>query len=147
MHSSRRIHIYDPGHFTPYYNAGLCAQLAAMGERCVLITSPPTFEAVAPNGYDVSFLFFRFLQGRAGAMLRRRPRLRQILKAIDYPGGVWRTYRSLKRQQPGIFHIHFAVVPLLDALLAGALRRRGWRVVYTFQQPFPDNAWSRWGYV
>src|SRR5206468_66960 len=114
---------------------------AAMGLSCTLLTSPPAFEEVTPAGYEVSLTFFRFLQGPAGAMLRRRPRLRRIVKALSYPAGVWRTYRVLKRQEPGVFHIHFAVSPVLDALLAGALRRRGWKVVYTLQQPHPEGAW------
>jgi len=139
-----QICIYDPGHFTPYYNAGLCKQFAAKGVGCTLITSPPTFEAVGPVPYEVSNLFFRFLQGPAGSLLRHRPRLRQILKAVSYPCGVWRTYRTLRRLEPGVFHIHFAVIPALDALLARALRRRGWHVVYTFQRPHPQGAWSRW---
>jgi len=44
-----------------------------MGLGCTLITSPATFETVAPAGYEVSLTFFRFLQGLVGVMLRRRP--------------------------------------------------------------------------
>jgi len=142
----RRIWIYDPGHFTPYYNAGLCGQYAAMGVACTLVTSPATFEAVAPRGYEVSSLFFRSLQGPLGPMLRHRGRLRQIVKAISYPRGVWRAFRELREQEPGVFHIHFAISPVLDALLARALRRRGWRVVYTLQEPQPEGVWNRWQY-
>lgn len=143
---NRRVWIYDPGHFTPYYNAGLCRQLAASGLDCTLLTSPATFEAVEPDGYQVSFVFFRFLLGPVGAMLRRHTRLRRMVKAFCYPAGVWRTYQALKPREPGVFHIHFAVSPMLDAWLAGALHRRGWRVVYTFQRPHPKGAWSRWQY-
>ena len=117
-----------------------------MGIRCTLLTSPATFEAVDPVGYEVSLLFFRFLDGPVGRILRRRPTLRRIAKAISYPGGVWRSYHALKHQEPGVFHIHFALSPMLDALLARALRQRGWRVVYTFQQPHPEGAWRRWQY-
>ena len=141
-----RIFVYDPGHFTPYYNAGLCARLSAMGFDCTLLTSPPTFEHVAAAGYTVSYLFFRFLLGPLSAFLRLRPRLRRIVKGICYPAGVWRAFRALRRQNPGVFHIHTAVFPRLDALLARALRRRGWRVVYTFQEPHPRGLLSRWRY-
>jgi glycosyltransferase involved in cell wall biosynthesis len=57
---------------------------------------------------------------------------------------VWRTYQTLKQQKPGEFHIHFAVLPALDAVLARALRRRRWHVVYTFQRPHPEGVLSRW---
>lgn len=148
-HSDRfySVCIYDPGHYTPYYNSGLCGQLAELGVRCTLITSPPTFEAVTtPGGYDVAFLFFRFLQGRLRGMLRRRSGLRRALKAISYPAGLWRAYRTLRRQQAGVFHIHFSMSPILDALLVRALRRKGWHVVYTLQEPHPEGAWNRWQY-
>jgi glycosyltransferase involved in cell wall biosynthesis len=117
-----------------------------MGVPCTLLTSPATFEAVNPVGYDVSFLFFRFLNGPMGSILRRRPALRRMAKAISYPGGVWRSYCALKHREPGVFHIHFALSPVLDALLARTLHQRGWRVVYTFQQPHPEGAWHRWQY-
>ena len=149
MHSDRsyRICIYDPGHFTPYYNAGLCRQFASMGLPCSLITSPATFEPVAAKGdYDVSFLFFPFLQGPLGPMLRHRPGLRRILKAFAYPIGVWRTYRTLKRQPAGVFHIHFPVSPVLDTMLARSLHRREWHIVYTLQEPHPEGVWNRWQY-
>ena len=117
-----------------------------MGIPCTLVTSPPAFEAVAPGDYDVSFLFFPFLQGPLGATLRYRPRLRQIIKAISYPYGVWRSYRTLKKLESGVFHIHFSVSPMLDALLARSLRLRGWYVAYTMQEPHPEGAWKRWQY-
>ena len=115
-----------------------------MGLSCTLLTSPPAFEAVAPAGYEVLLTFFRFLDGPAGVMLRYRPTLRRIVKAIFYPAGLWRTYRVLAAREPAVFHIHFAVSPVLDALLARMLRRRGWYVVYTLQQPHPKGAFHRW---
>ena len=144
LQSSRHIYIYDPGHFTPYYNAGLCRQFAAMGFDCTLLTSPPTFEAVEGGAYRILYVFFGFLLGPLSAHLRHRPRLRYLLKGLCYPAGVWRTYQTLRRLESGVFHIHAAVVPPLDALLARLLRRRGWRIVYTFQEPHPCSIWNRW---
>lgn len=141
------IYIYDPAHYTPYYNAGLCREFAAMGLDCTLITSPATFEPVEPGSYRVAYLFFGFLLGPLYGFLRHRPRLRYILKALCYPAGVWRTYRTLRRGEDNVFHIHTAILPPLDALLAKALRRRRWRVVYTLQEPHPRDAWSRWKYA
>jgi glycosyltransferase involved in cell wall biosynthesis len=141
-----RIWIYDPGHFTPYYNAGLCRQYSQLGLACTLLTSPATFEPVAGNRYDVAHLFFQLLEGRIGSLLRHRGGLRRMLKAFSYPMGVWRSYRTLTKQTPGVFHIHFPISPLVDSLLARALRKRGWHVVYTLQEPHPAGAWNHWQY-
>jgi len=66
------------------------------------------------------------------------------VKAIFYPAGVWRTYRALQRATTRRVPYSLRSQPLLDALLARILRRRGWHVVYTLQQPHPEGAWNRW---
>ena len=35
--------------------------------------------------------------------------------------------------------MQWALLPLLDILLFSALRRRGWRIVYTAHEVFPEN--------
>lgn len=143
-----RICIYDPGHFTPYYNAGLCTRFAALGHPCELITSPEAFEPVPPAGaYRVRYAFFPFLGGALGRLLRYRPTLRRICKGFAYPLGIWRTWIALRRQEPGVFHIHFSVFPSLDAILVQALARRGWRIIYTLQEPHPSGPLNRWRYA
>jgi glycosyltransferase involved in cell wall biosynthesis len=85
----------------------------------------------------VEHCFFPWVGGRLGRLLRRRTWLRQAVKAIAYPAGVWRTWRLLRNEPPGVLHVQWALVPLLDGLLARALRTRGWRVVYTVHDPLP----------
>jgi glycosyltransferase involved in cell wall biosynthesis len=130
--------LLDPGNFTPYYVDALCVGLHRLGLRTRVIASPPLFDAVDPAGrYPVEHCFFPSLAGRLGRLLRRRTRLRQVVKAIGYPAGVWRTWRLLRREPAGVLHVQWALVPLLDGLLARALRARGWRVVYTVHDPLP----------
>jgi glycosyltransferase involved in cell wall biosynthesis len=130
--------LLDPGNFTPYYVDALCAGFRRLGLRTRVIASPPLFDAVDPAGrYQVEHCFFPSLGGRLGRLMRRRTRLRQAVKAIGYPAGVWRTWRLLRKEPAGVLHVQWALVPVLDGLLARALRRRGWRVVYTVHDPLP----------
>ncbi len=130
--------VLDPGNFTPYYVDALCGGFRRLGLRTQVITSPPLFDSVDPKGrYDVAYCFFPSLGGRLGGLLRRRTHLRQMLKAISYPSGVWRSWRLLRKEPPGVLHVQWALLPLLDGLLSRALRARGWRIVYTVHDPLP----------
>jgi glycosyltransferase involved in cell wall biosynthesis len=66
-----------------------------------------------------------------------------------YSGGLWRTWRALASGGPGVLHVQWAPVPLLDALLLGAARRRGWSIVYTAHNLLPHRTprpWDPWQY-
>jgi len=134
-----RVVLYDPGAFIPYYVDGLSRGLAALGVRPRVISSPPLFAAVDPEGeYDVDWHFFPFLRGAARALVRRRRVIRQGIKVISYPAGIARTLHALRRGPPGIFHLQWAPIPLLDIPLVRALKRRAWRTIYTVHDPLPS---------
>ena len=128
----------DPGNFTPYYIDGLCGAFHRLGVDIRVISAPPLFEPVDPGGqYQVEHCFFPLLGGRVGRLLRHRTRLRQMVKALGYPSGLWRTWRTLRHRPPAVLHVQWALVPLLDGLLARALKARGWRIVHTVHDPLP----------
>lgn len=128
----------DPGNFIPYYVDSLCAAFHRLGVDMRVISAPALFEPVDPRGrYHVEHCFFPLLHGRFGRLLRHRTRLRQIVKALGYPAGVWRTWRALRHGPPGVLHVQWTLVPLLDGLLARALKARGWRIVHTVHDPLP----------
>ncbi len=138
----------DPGNYGPHYVANLCRSLVERGLEAEVITSQPLFEPVAPAGrYRVHYLFYRFLETWAGRarVFRRWAWLRQTIKALSYPRGLWRVWRLLKDRPPGLLHVQWALVPTLDAVLAGALRRRGWRTVYTVHDlpTAPPGGWKQ----
>jgi glycosyltransferase involved in cell wall biosynthesis len=136
--AATRAVVFDPGHFTPYYDDSLCRALGAHGAEVRLITSPPLFEAVEPAGhYRVDRLFFRLVGGPLKAWLQRRRHARRMLKAVSYPLGLWRTWRALRGGPPGAFHVQWALAPALDGALMRALGARGWRVVFTAHDPLP----------
>jgi glycosyltransferase involved in cell wall biosynthesis len=131
-----RVVMYDPGAFIPYYVDQLCRAMAASGCAPEVIASRPLFAPVATGGhYRVAPLFFTTIEGAALGIVRHRRRLRWLLKGLSYPGGAWRTWRALRAGPPGILHVQWAPVPTIDAMLVRALRRAGWRIVYTVHDP------------
>jgi glycosyltransferase involved in cell wall biosynthesis len=136
--TARRVVMFDPGCFIPYYVDSLCRSLAAMGVPVRVVTSPPLFESVESDGsYATDRFFFPFLRGVARDAVRHRAGLRQALKGLSYPFGLLRTWRALRRGAPGVFHLQWAPFPMLDRMLVRALARRGWRLVYTEHDPLP----------
>ena len=137
----RPVVMFDPGCFLPYYVDSLCRSLGTLGVRARVIASPPLFESVDAGGtYDIDHFFFPFLRGTARALVRHRRAIRQAIKGLSYPFGLWRTWRALRDGPPGVFHIQWAPIPALDRLLVGALRKRGWRIVYTVHDPLAGSA-------
>lgn len=137
--AARRIVMFDPGSFVPYYVDALCRGLAVLGVRARVIASPPLFEPVDAGGaYDVDWYFFPFLRGMARRVVRHRARTRQALKALSYPFGLFRTWRALRNGEPGVLHLQWMPMPFIDRLLVGALKARGWRIVYTAHDPPPS---------
>jgi len=140
--------MYDPANFTPYYLEGLCGGLSQLGLRPSVISSPPLFEAVDPNGrYELCWWFAPWMRGGLRSALRHRTWLRRTLRAASYPSGLWRTGRRLASRSPGCLHVHWALAPRLDRLLFRALRSRGWRIVHTVHDPLPgpERPWARRG--
>lgn len=143
-----RVTVFDPGSFTPHYDADLCQSLAGLGLSVELVASPPLFESAEPSdSFQTLNLFFRFTGGAAQPFLRRHARIRQALKSLSYPFSLWRAWRLLKGRQPGLLHVQWALLPVLDVLLFRGLRARGWRVVYTAHDGTFDLArpWRRRG--
>ena len=137
----RRIVMFDPGCFIPYYVASLCRNLAALGAQVRVVTSPPLFESIESDGsYAVDRFFFPYLRGGVRDAVRHRPGIRQALKGLSYPRGLFRTWCALRAGSPGVFHLQWAPFPLFDRLLVRALGRRGWRLVYTEHDPLPIPA-------
>lgn len=134
--------MFDPGSFLPYYVDALCRSLSRLGVRVRVVASPPLFEPMDSDGfYDVDHVFFPFLRGAARALVRRRSATRQAIKALSYPFGLRRTWRALRDGAPGVFHLQWAPVPVLDRILVRALKGRGWRIVYTLHDPLPRSSW------
>ncbi len=141
------VKMFDPGNFTPHYVENLCRALAGLDLQVDLITSSPLFEQTSHLGpVAVENHFFKITDGAGRGFLRRHATLRRTLKVLSYPFGLWRTWRALKLQSPGVLHIQWALVPWLDAMLIRKLRSKGWRVVYTAHDVVSelDQPFRRW---
>ena len=139
--------MFDPGNFTPHYVENLCRALAGLDLRVDLITSSPLFEQASKIGpIVVENHFFKITEGAGRGFFRRHATLRRALKLLSYPVGLWRTWRALKLQPPGILHVQWALVPWLDAVLIRKLRSKGWRAVYTAHDVVSelDQPFRRW---
>jgi len=133
--------MFDPGSFLPYYVDALCRHLGALDVRVRVIASRPAFEPVSSEGYyHVDRCFFPQLQGVGHALFRRRRIMRRWVKALLYPLGLLRTWRTLRDEPPGIFHLQWAPIPVLDAILVRALRAKAWRIVYAVHDPLPETS-------
>jgi D-inositol-3-phosphate glycosyltransferase len=141
------VRMFDPGNFTPHYVENLCRALAGLDLKVDLITSAPLFEQTSQVGpVAVENHFFKITEGAGRGFLRRHATLRRTLKILGYPFGLWRTWRSLQLQPPGILHVQWALVPWLDAVLLRKLRSKGWRIVYTAHDVVSelDQPFRRW---
>jgi D-inositol-3-phosphate glycosyltransferase len=141
------VRMFDPGNFTPHYVENLCNALTHMDLQVDLITSSPLFEQTSHSGsVRVENHFFKFTGGTGRPFFRRHAALRRFLKVLSYPLGLWRTWRALKSDPPGILHVHWSLVPLLDALLFRKLRSKGWCVVYSAHDVLSelDRPFRRW---
>jgi D-inositol-3-phosphate glycosyltransferase len=136
-----QVIMFDPGNFTPHYVENLCSALALLNVDVELICSPPLFEQVGnSHSFLTQELFFRSVGGTRRKFYQRHARLRQGLRALNYPLGLWRTWQVLKARSPGVVHVQWALLPGLDAVLLRKLRSRGWRVVYTAHDLISDLA-------
>jgi glycosyltransferase involved in cell wall biosynthesis len=135
------IALLDPGCFTPFYDVPLALHLRERGWRVEWITSAFEFEDVStPPELPVRHLFFRGLHSKrlAGAKaLRRVAPLRRAIKLASYPAGLARLRRMLASRPPGILHVQWAHLPVLESPLWADLRAAGWRIVYTVHDPRP----------
>ncbi|HVH05448.1 MAG TPA: hypothetical protein VNE71_05570, partial [Myxococcota bacterium] len=128
------IALLDPGCFTPFYDVPLALHLRDRGWGVEWITSAFEFEDVpTPPELPVRHLFFRGLHSKrlAGTgTLRRIAPLRRAVKLASYPAGLARLRRTLASRPPGILHVQWAHLPVLEAPLWASLRADGWRIVY-----------------
>jgi D-inositol-3-phosphate glycosyltransferase len=144
-----RVKMFDPGNFTPHYVKNLSEALAAHGVEVDLITSQPLFEEIVyDDSVHLEYLFFRTTAGTRRAFFLRHAKLRQTVKLLSYPVGLWRTWRALSDQPPGILHMQWSLIPLFDMLLMRKLRSKGWIVIYTAHELVAEleQRFKRWSF-
>jgi glycosyltransferase involved in cell wall biosynthesis len=127
-----RVHVVDPPAFTPPYDRALCAALAAAGAEVELVTSRFEYGPVAaPEGYEVTELFYRRSTER-GLEARGRRGLRL---AEHVPG-----MRRLRTHAAAadVVHLQWLSVPDLDRFLLPPRPR-----AFTVHYPLPASPRAR----
>ncbi len=128
--------ILDPGNFTPRYDLNLGAALSARGWHPLWVTSRHQFDEIpAPACLTVRTPFFKLLPLRG--FLGKAPALRRVAKVLSYPGDLVSFSSSLASMRPGIIHVQWALLPMLDSICWRKWKKQGWTIVYTVHDPLP----------
>lgn len=138
-----RVLILDPGNFTLPYDVNLALAMIDRGWEVTWVTSPHQFDEMPVlQRLCVQEAFFLHLRRLPLApRFRRSTRLsillRRAAKAVSYPFDLMSFHRCLCRQEPGIIHVQWVLLPSLDRLFWRKWRERGWIVVFTAHDPKP----------
>lgn len=110
------VKLIDPSAFTPPYDRALAAALAAEGAEVELITSEFTYGPVPePQGYEVSYDFYRRLSPRARRLSkasRHVPEMRNLRRKLD------------SAPDPLVTHYQWMTMPRIDRRLISDRRPR-----------------------
>ena len=135
--------VLDPNANTPAYDRALCGALARVGCDVELATAPFVYDDLPPaHGYRVQHPFFRLATGPLGERLRLadRPRLRRLVKSVEY-GLDWSVLLAkMERRRPDVVHVQWSLVPALERRCWVWLRSRGVPIVYTVHNLLPHAA-------
>lgn len=135
-----RVVQVDPNANTPPYDRALCAALAAAGCDVTLLTSRFLYEDLPPpSGYRLDEGFFRLATSEAAGRLglARRPTLRRLAKAAEYPVDALLALIRHADPRPDVVHVQWSAEPVLDVLAWRALRAVGVPLVYTVHNLLP----------
>ena len=132
------LYILDPGNFTPTYDINLASALAERGWQPHLVFSPNfRDELILPDTISATEAFSRFMRHPFLKRLAGCSSLRRIMKFITYPYYLASFSNTLLALKPGIVHVQWALIPLVDMLFWRRWKKHGWSVVYTAHDPKP----------
>jgi D-inositol-3-phosphate glycosyltransferase len=132
------LYVLDPGCFTPAYDANLVSALAQRGwQPCWVKSMNSKADFALPGAVSVVDSFFGFLRSPALEGLANHRALRGAAKCASYPLYLASFSNRLLAGKPGVVHVQWALMPLLDSLFWRKWRRRGWMVAYTAHDPKP----------
>jgi glycosyltransferase involved in cell wall biosynthesis len=132
------LYVLDPGNFTPRYDVNLASALAQRGWQPCWATSPHCSDDIAlPGEIRAIEAFFGFMRSPRLKLLKCHPRLRQAAKCASYPFYMKSFSDTLLASEPGIIHVQWALLPVLDLLFWRRWRAHGWTIVFTVHDPKP----------
>ena len=137
-----RVLILDPGNFTLPYDINLACALLDRGWEVTWVTSPHQFDEMPFLQrlwvQEAFFVRFRRLPFAGLTFSKRTPiLLRRAAKGISYPLDLIGFHHHLCRQEPGVIHVQWALLPSLDRVFWRNWRQKGWTIVFTVHDPKP----------
>ncbi len=134
------VWMIDSTNMVPYYNASLCRALQAGGSQVTMITAPFIYDSwPIYQGVNVEFKFSRFLQQKFTLKMARNAKIRQLLRAAEYPINLLSVFARLQKPKP-ILHFQWSAVPSLDVWVWQYLKRIGYPLIYTAHNIIPHSA-------
>lgn len=134
------VWMIDPLNNTPFYNADLCRALQEKDVDLTMITAPFIYDPwPIYHNVMVNHQFSRFLKTRWGKKLATKPKIRRLLRAMEYPIDLFSLFSKTPRPKP-LLHFQWAIAPALDAHLWQILKRAGYSIVYTAHDIIPHGA-------
>lgn len=127
---------FDPAQLTPYYNFATCDALAKAGCDVKYIASKFLYDDELPTSerFDTEFVYFCRLNN---PHLLDYPRIRRILRAVDYPMSHLRVLRMIDRERPDVMHFQWSRLPIFDLPLIKRIQNMGIPVVHTVHDVIP----------
>lgn len=135
-----RVLMLDPNSHTLPYDRALARSLAMSGCQPELVVAPFLYSLDASKALAFEHRhFFRLAGGRLGRRLglADRPRLRRLVKSLEYPGDWLRLIHLAHQRQPDIVHVQWSLQPTFERPLWRWFQQRGIPVVYTVHDIVP----------
>jgi glycosyltransferase involved in cell wall biosynthesis len=118
-----RVLVINPSLFAPSYDYHFCRALTAIGDAVTMVGRPlRQYEQLVEEPFDFADLFYRGTSNREVGW--QTSRLGRIRKGVEHALGL-QALATLATEQPAdIVHFQWLVLPFLDRIALGRLRRR-----------------------
>ncbi|HHT9147191.1 MAG TPA: glycosyltransferase family 4 protein [Candidatus Wunengus sp. YC61] len=134
-----KVTLIDPGNYTIYYNYCLINELARQGCAIEYITTNFTYEEVfPPSTIKYCDVFFRY--SNKIKILVKHDKVRQIIRALEYPFNLITLIRYIFKGKANIIHFIWLINPTIDYFIIRLLRQKGFPIVYTAHNALPHEA-------
>jgi glycosyltransferase involved in cell wall biosynthesis len=118
-----KVLVVNPSLFIPYYDYHLSRALVEIGTSVTMVGRPlRQHEQLANEPFALADLFYRWTARYDEAW--RTSRLGQISKGFEHAFGLWALERLAMEQGTDVVHFQWLVLPFLDRIALGRLRRR-----------------------
>ena len=133
-----KVTLIDPANYGLYYNYCLIDELARQGCAVEYITTNFTYEEIFPPAtIKYCDVFFRY--SNKIKMLVKHDKVRQIIRALEYPFNLITLIRYIFKGKANIIHFIWLINPTIDYFIIKLLKHKGFPIVYTAHNALPHK--------